>query len=98
MGVMAPRISTRFQVLALAVGSFLFPGLARACSVCLGGTADNRIEFILTTALLTFLPLGLIGGLVYGFRRRYLSLARQEPSEDVPSIPRHDSARATLPS
>ena len=98
MGVMGPTISTRFQVLVLAVGSILSPGLARACSVCLGGTADNRIEFILTTALLTFLPLGLIGGVVYGLRRRYLSLAQQHASEDVPSIPRRDSVRATLPS
>ena len=67
---------------------------ALACSVCQGGTADNRIEFILTTALLTFLPLLLIGGVVYGLRRRYLSLARQEVDEAVQRIPRADTAPA----
>jgi hypothetical protein len=71
--------------LASFVG-LLGPGVASACAVCMGGTADNRIEFILTTALLTFLPLGLIGSIVYGLRRRYLSLAQQPPSDTVPSV------------
>jgi hypothetical protein len=74
------------------------PSASIACSVCQGGTADNRIEFIGTTALLTFLPLLLIGGVVFGLRRRYLSLAQQETREDVPRIPRADAARATTSS
>ena len=72
--------------LASLVGP-LVPGVSSACAVCMGGTADNRIEFILTTALLTFLPLGLIGSIVYGLRRRYLSLAQQPASDAVPSVP-----------
>ena len=76
----------RHGLLATAF-SLAAPASAWACSVCQGGTSDNRIEFILTTALLTFLPLGLIGGVVWGLRRRYLSLAQQEPREDVPRVP-----------
>lgn len=61
------------------------PGAALACSVCQGGTSDNRVEFIATTAFLTFLPLGMIGGLIWYLRRRYLALASQPPS-DAPEI------------
>jgi len=64
------------------------PGFALACSVCQAGTSDNRFEFIATTALLTFLPLILIGGGVWGLRRRYLALANQPaPDESTPRIP-----------
>jgi len=95
---MRRRLTRRLPPAALALTvSLLAPVSVRACSVCLGnGTADNRIEFILTTAFMTFLPLGLIGGLVYWFRRRYLSLAEQEPSNDVPSIRPRGSEGATL--
>jgi len=58
---------------------------ASACAVCQGGTSDNRLEFILTTALLTFLPLAAIGGVVWHLRRRYLALADQ-PRSDSPEI------------
>ena len=88
------QILRRFSLLALL--ALASPSASVACSVCQGGTADNRIEFILTTAFLTFLPLGLIGGLVYWFRRRYLSLAEQEPSDDVPSIRPRATEGATL--
>ena len=71
----------------------LAPSAALACAVCAGGTSDNRIEFILTTALLTFLPLGLIGGVIWYLRRRYLALANQPPSDATPRLPR--ATRAT---
>ena len=76
----------RSRALLLAVVVAAAPQAAIACSVCQGGTADNRIEFIATTAFLTFLPLALIGGVIYGLRRRYLSLAQQETRDDVPRI------------
>ena len=74
-------------LLATLLGVLASPAAARACAVCQGGTSDNRLEFILTTALLTFTPLALIGGVVWGLRRRYLSLAVQEPRDDVPRVP-----------
>jgi hypothetical protein len=57
----------------LVIGS---PEIARACSVCMSGTEDeNRLAFILTTVFMTFLPLGMIGGMVWYLRRRHLALA-----------------------
>lgn len=65
--------------------------VAQACAVCAGGTQDNRLEFILTTAFLTFLPLAMMGGIVWYLRRRYLALANQPPSApggNVARLPR----------
>lgn len=74
----------RITGLAGLVIGLATPKLAVACAVCGGGTADNRIEFILTTAFLTFLPLLLIGGVVYGLRRRYLQVVQRDVSSDLP--------------
>jgi hypothetical protein len=74
------------RALLLAAVIAAAPHAAIACSVCQGGTADNRIEFIATTAFLTFLPLALIGGVIYGLRRKYLGLAHQETRDDGPRI------------
>lgn len=55
------------------------PAVAAACSVCMSGREDeNQLAFRLTTALLTFLPLGLIGGIVLYLRSRVRELARRE--------------------
>ena len=85
------------RVWLLAVLALATPGASVACSVCGGGTADNRIEFILTTALLTFMPMLLIGSIVYGLRRKYLSLAQQDTGGDVARIPRRDGAGVGVP-
>jgi hypothetical protein len=74
----------RITALAGLVIGLATPKLAVACAVCGGGTADNRIEFILTTAFLTFLPLILIGGVVYGLRRRYLQVAQLDVRSELP--------------
>ena len=42
-----------------------------ACAVCKSAAEDsNRLAFILTTALLSFLPLLIVGCLVWWLRRR----------------------------
>ena len=49
------------------------PRVSRACAVCTSGAGDanaNRLAFILTTALLSFLPLLMVGGFVWWLRRR----------------------------
>ena len=47
------------------------PRASWACAVCTSGTEDsNRLAFILTTALLSFLPLLMVGGIVWWLRRR----------------------------
>ncbi|MFP8879760.1 MAG: hypothetical protein AAEJ52_11355 [Myxococcota bacterium] len=57
----------------------LLPGLARACAVCFSGRSDETREaFIATTAFMTFLPILLIGGVVWWFRRRVLAMRAEE--------------------
>lgn len=53
----------------------LAPRVGLACSVCMGGAEDaNRAAFVGTTALLTFLPLVIIGAVVLFLRRRVREL------------------------
>ena len=55
----------------LAALLILAPRAGRACAVCASGSEDaNRLAFIFTTAFLTFLPLLMVGGLVWWLRRR----------------------------
>ena len=70
---------------AVAVLVVWSPEISQACSVCSAGREDeNRLAFILTTAFLTFLPLGMIGGFVWYLRRRHLQLeAEAERSAPV---------------
>jgi ABC-type spermidine/putrescine transport system permease subunit II len=61
--------------LALAVmistAFLLAPRLAAACAVCFTGRADEtRIAFLVTTGLLSALPILMIGSLVWWLRRR----------------------------
>ncbi len=46
------------------------PDVAFACPGCIAGTEENRVAFLVTTGLLTFLPLLMIGGVVYWLRKR----------------------------
>jgi hypothetical protein len=48
----------------------LLPEAAAACSVCYGGEEESRSAFILTTVLLSVLPLAMIGSLVWWIARR----------------------------
>lgn len=62
-----------------ALATCLLPGLAAACSTCLGGdTEASRKAFIGTTAFLTFFPLLMLGGLIGWFVRRALAHEREE--------------------
>ena len=57
----------------------LAPEIAAACSVCFSGRSDEtRVAFIATTALLTALPLLLIGTLVWWLRRRAHRIQQSE--------------------
>jgi len=57
----------------------LVPGIAQACAVCFSGRSDEtRVAFIATTAFLTFLPILLIVGVVWWFRRRVLAMEAEE--------------------
>lgn len=58
---------TSAPALALAA---LLPRAAQACAVCFSGSDESRLAFILTTVLLTVLPLTMIGGAIYWVTRR----------------------------
>ena len=61
----------RSLVVVVATAMLLVPHLAAACAVCFTGRADEtRIAFIVTTGLLTALPVLLIGSLIWWLRRR----------------------------
>ena len=57
-------------VLALTI----LPETALACPVCFDANAENRMAFLATTALLTLLPIGLLGGVGLWLRKRARSL------------------------
>ena len=78
---MANRLAA---VIVIVLAILLAPQLASACSVCMTGKTDEiRVAFIVTTAFLTFLPLGLIGGLVWWLRRRALAMQAIEAPHRV---------------
>lgn len=52
---------------ALALGSV---HLAQACSVCAVGKEEARAAYYATTALMSLVPLGMIGGVVYFISRK----------------------------
>jgi hypothetical protein len=55
---------------AAALLVVLSPGAAAACAVCTGAGEESRAAFIATTVMLSVLPLGMIGGLVWWIWRR----------------------------
>jgi len=59
---------------ALLLGTVLVPEASEACAVCFSGTDEYRHAFTLTTILLTFLPLTMLGATVWWMRKRALQL------------------------
>ena len=88
----APRAGIAVGVVALIACA---PQTAWACAVCASGQGDeSRTAFILTTALLTALPLSMLGGLLWWLRRRLQKLERG-PARDrvrVPEVSRASSS------
>lgn len=54
-----------FRATALLLSFFSFVGAAQACSVCVVGKEEARVAYYATTAILSFLPLIMIGGVIY---------------------------------
>jgi hypothetical protein len=74
---------------ALLLSTALVPDAASACSVCYVGAEESRKAFLLTTVLLSLLPLGMIGTFAWWFWRRmrdaeavHRALPFGEPSAD----------------
>ena len=66
----------------------VLPDVAHACPVCFDSRDENRQAFLATTALLSLLPLGMVGGVGLWMRKRYRELDEAEDGnldQDVPS-------------
>jgi hypothetical protein len=61
----------RFVLPAVVLLLLLLPGIAAACPVCLDMREANRLAFVWTAALMSLLPLGLIGGTAYWLWRQF---------------------------
>ena len=59
---------------AIALALISAPQLSDACAVCFSGRDENRQAFTITTALLTGLPLLMVGSVVYWLRLRFREL------------------------
>jgi len=61
----------RVSLVGLVMLAFVaLPDVAHACAVCFDATDENRQAFIVTTAFLTLLPLGMVTGAGLWLRRR----------------------------
>ncbi len=63
------------------------PEVAQACPVCFDSREENRTAFIATTAFLTFLPLGLIGAMVFTLFRLHAKAKRGDEEVDSQAKP-----------
>jgi len=83
-------VSRRLPPLAFALAALLAPAAALACPVCSPSTEQNRLAFLGTTALLSFLPLGMIGGGVWWLRRHAGRFAAEEFTDRDAGLPADD--------
>ena len=62
-------ISGRCQPIILCLAVLLvLTGGANACPVCFNADEDTRSAYVVTTVVMSALPLGMIGGLAFFFR------------------------------
>ncbi len=62
------------------------PKAAFACSVCFDPRDKNRAAFVLTTMLLTFFPLGMVGGMGVWLRKRFHKVEQEGEEETPPRV------------
>jgi hypothetical protein len=60
----------------------VLPEVALACPVCFDTTAENRMAFMQTAAVLTLLPLGMVAGLGAWIRRRSREISGDAPARN----------------
>lgn len=79
----APAARRAGLALVVFVTAWLLPGLAAACTVCMGGQEEeSRKAFVGTTAFLTFFPLLILGIGAGWFVRRTLAHEREQEEAD----------------
>ena len=65
----------------LALLAWLWPSVVLACPVCFVAREASRLAFLWTAILMTFLPLCMMGGLVYWLWRQAQRQAADRSSE-----------------
>lgn len=74
----------RVAVACSVWGLLALPRAAEACAVCTGGENEqSAIAFRYATAVLSLLPIGLIGGGMLWLRRRLRQIEAEELAEPV---------------
>ena len=73
------RLLVPVVALALLV---VLPDVTYACPVCFDPREENRVAFLATTAFLSLVPLGMVGGLGMWLRRRARELKGVPDVED----------------
>lgn len=71
---------------AVALALVSAPQLSDACAVCFSGRDENRQAFTITTALLTGLPLLMVGSVVYWLRLRFRELQERVRRDRSPLL------------
>ncbi len=79
---------------ALLAALLLAPGLAHACAVCFSASDEYREAFTFTTALLSLLPLLLIGSVIGWLIFRVRLVSRADAARAPNSALREDVRRA----
>ncbi|HWO88194.1 MAG TPA: hypothetical protein VNL98_03470 [Gemmatimonadales bacterium] len=78
----------RRRVALLVSGALVLgPQVALACPMCFDPRAENRIAFAATAAVMTLLPLGMVGGLLLWLRRRARALNGEAANRNPDSPP-----------
>lgn len=74
----------RWIAVAVVYALAVLPKAAYACSVCFDPRDKNRTAFLISTMLLTFFPLGMVGGVGVWLRKRFHKLdgERDRETED----------------
>ena len=78
--------ATHIAGATLALLVLLAPGVSEACAVCFSGTDENRLAFLVTTGLLTFMPLVIVGATVTWLWRRARRLELERRATAVRSV------------
>lgn len=59
------------RTLIVGVALLVFTNVTMACSVCATGKEESRVAYYTTTAAMSFLPLFMLGGVIYYISKKY---------------------------
>ncbi len=80
---------TRLLLALVTLSALLVPGGAEACAVCGPGTEESRIAFIVTTGLMTAMPLLIFAGVAWWLRRRFVEMQHEAERHQSEAAARH---------